>query len=155
MYRILGQIARIQKMICNLNNALIAPRTSTGGHSSRCWELEIVAAEFVSAGSFCKILSYPRDLLTIYVGKSTCARCGIARVRDAIRAGVGGIRNTGNLQTTLLPAKVKANEGLCQIQFFRSDAFCAASEPSRKGKCQKQQEIVFQKTRCFLGDLLD
>jgi dCTP deaminase len=56
--------------------------------------------------------------------------------------------------TTLLPAKVNANEGLCRILFFRSDASCAASDASRKGKYQKQQGIAFQKTDVFWGDLL-
>jgi dCTP deaminase len=56
----------------------------------------------------------PRDVLTICVGKRTYARCGIASKRSAIRAGAGGIRNTGNLQRPL-PARVYANEGLCQI----------------------------------------
>jgi dCTP deaminase len=47
--------------------------------------------------------------------------------------------------TTPLPAKIYANEGLCQILFFQSDELCETSHTDRKGKYQKQQGIVFPK----------
>jgi len=60
-------------------------------------ELDIVLSNSNVRARSVEYFRTPRDVLTICVGMLTCARCGIASVRDAIRAGVGGIRNTGNL----------------------------------------------------------
>ena len=87
----------------------------------------------------------PRDVLTICVGKSTYARCGIIVNVTPFEPEWEGYVTLEISNTTPLPAKVYANEGLCQILFFRSDEPCEISYADRKGKYQNQQGIVLPK----------
>jgi len=76
------------------------------------------------------------------VGKSTYARCGIIVNVTPFEPEWEGYVTLEISNTTPLPARVYANEGLCQILFFRSDDACEVSYADRKGKYQKQQGIV-------------
>jgi dCTP deaminase len=87
----------------------------------------------------------PRDVLTICVGKSTYARCGIIVNVTPFEPEWEGFVTLEISNTTPLPARVYANEGLCQILFFQSDESCEISYADRKGKYQKQQGIVLPK----------
>src|SRR5438552_2683565 len=87
----------------------------------------------------------PRDILTICIGKSTYARCGIIVNLTPFEPEWEGNVTLDISNTTPLPAKVYANEGLCQILFFQSDEMCEVSYADRKGKYQKQQGIVLPK----------
>ena len=87
----------------------------------------------------------PRDVITICLGKSTYARCGIIVNVTPFEPEWEGYVTLEISNTTPLPARVYANEGLCQILFFRSDEPCEISYADRKGKYQKQQGIVLPK----------
>ena len=87
----------------------------------------------------------PRDVLTICVGKSTYARCGIIVNVTPFEPEWEGFVTLEISNTTPLPARIYANEGLCQILFFQSDEVCETSYADRKGKYQKQQGIVLPK----------
>jgi dCTP deaminase len=87
----------------------------------------------------------PRDVLTICVGKSTYARCGIIVNVTPFEPEWEGFVTLEISNTTPLPAKIYANEGLCQIIFFQSDEVCATSYADRKGKYQSQKGIVLPK----------
>lgn len=87
----------------------------------------------------------PRNVLTICVGKSTYARCGIIVNVTPFEPEWEGFVTLEISNTTPLPARVYANEGLCQILFFQSDEVCEISYADRKGKYQKQQGIVLPK----------
>ncbi len=87
----------------------------------------------------------PRDILTICVGKSTYARCGIIVNVTPFEPEWEGFVTLEISNTTPLPARIYANEGLCQILFFQSDEVCETSYADRKGKYQKQQGIVLPK----------
>ncbi len=87
----------------------------------------------------------PRDILTICVGKSTYARCGIIVNVTPFEPEWEGFVTLEISNTTPLPAKVYANEGLCQILFFQSDEVCETSYADRKGKYQAQKGIVLPK----------
>jgi len=87
----------------------------------------------------------PRSTLTICVGKSTYARCGIIVNVTPFEPEWEGFVTLEISNTTPLPAKIYANEGLCQILFFQSDEPCETSYADRKGKYQKQQGIVLPK----------
>jgi dCTP deaminase len=89
----------------------------------------------------------PRDVLTICVGKSTYARCGIIVNVTPFEPEWEGFVTLEISNTTPLPAKIYANEGLCQIVFFQSDEVCETSYKDRKGKYQSQQGIVLPKLR--------
>ncbi len=87
----------------------------------------------------------PRSVLTICVGKSTYARCGIIVNVTPFEPEWEGYVTLEISNTTPLPAKIYANEGLCQVVFFESDEPCAVSYRDKKGKYQSQQGIVLPK----------
>ena len=87
----------------------------------------------------------PRDVLTICVGKSTYARCGIIVNVTPFEPEWEGFVTLEISNTTPLPARIYANEGLCQILFFQSDEQCETSYKDRKGKYQGQKGIVLPK----------
>ncbi|HVZ61857.1 MAG TPA: dCTP deaminase [Terriglobales bacterium] len=84
----------------------------------------------------------PRDILTICVGKSTYARCGIIVNVTPFEPEWQGFVTLEISNTTPLPAKIYANEGLCQILFFQGDEPCETSYADRHGKYQSQKGIV-------------
>jgi len=84
----------------------------------------------------------PRSVLTICVGKSTYARCGIIVNVTPLEPEWEGFVTLEISNTTPLPARVYSNEGLCQIVFFESDEECEISYKDKKGKYQSQKGIV-------------
>lgn len=84
----------------------------------------------------------PRNVLTVCVGKSTYARCGIIVNVTPFEPGWQGQAVLEISNTTPLPAKVYANEGLAQVLFFESDTPCETSYADRAGKYQGQQGIT-------------
>lgn len=87
----------------------------------------------------------PRTVLTICVGKSTYARCGIIVNVTPFEPEWEGYVTLEISNTTPLPAKIYANEGIAQVLFFEADDVCDASYADKKGKYQKQQSIVLPK----------
>jgi dCTP deaminase len=87
----------------------------------------------------------PRNVLTVCYGKSTYARCGIVVNVTPFEPEWEGFVTMSISNTAPLPAKVYANEGLCQVVFFESDEPCEISYKDKKGKYQAQQGIVFSK----------
>jgi dCTP deaminase len=84
----------------------------------------------------------PRDVLTICVGKSTYARCGLIVNVTPFEPEWEGFVTLEISNTTPLPARIYANEGISQVLFFQSDEVCETSYADKKGKYQKQQTIV-------------
>jgi len=84
----------------------------------------------------------PRNVLTICCGKSTYARCGIIVNVTPFEPDWEGYAVLEISNTTPLPAKIYANEGIAQVLFFASEEACEVSYGDRKGKYQKQQSIV-------------
>jgi dCTP deaminase len=84
----------------------------------------------------------PRNVLTICLGKSTYARCGIIVNVTPFEPEWEGFVTLEISNTTPLPAKIYANEGLCQVLFFESDEDCEVSYKDKKGKYQAQSGIV-------------
>ncbi len=87
----------------------------------------------------------PRSVLTICVGKSTYARCGIIVNVTPFEPEWEGFVTLEISNTTPLPAKIYANEGIAQVLFFESDEPCETSYADRKGKYQKQEGILLPK----------
>ncbi len=85
----------------------------------------------------------PNNVLAICVGKSTYARCGIIVNVTPFEPGWEGKAVLEISNTTPLPAKVYAGEGLAQVLFFESDTLCTTSYADRKGKYQNQHNITF------------
>jgi dCTP deaminase len=87
----------------------------------------------------------PRNVLTICVGKSTYARCGIIVNVTPFEPEWEGFVTLEISNTTPLPAKIYANEGIAQVLFFVADEVCEISYADKKGKYQGQQSIVLPK----------
>jgi dCTP deaminase len=84
----------------------------------------------------------PRDILTLCLGKSTYARCGIIVNVTPFEPEWEGHVTLEISNTTPLPAKIYAREGLAQVLFFRARETCETSYADRKGKYQKQVGIT-------------
>jgi dCTP deaminase len=84
----------------------------------------------------------PRDVLTVCVGKSTYARCGLIVNVTPFEPEWEGFVTLEISNTTPLPAKVYANEGISQVLFFQSDEPCEVSYADKRGKYQKQQGLT-------------
>ena len=89
----------------------------------------------------------PRNILTICVGKSTYARCGIITNVTTFEPEWDGFVSLEISNTTPLPAKIYANEGICQVLFFEADDddVCETSYADKKGKYQKQTGVTLPK----------
>lgn len=84
----------------------------------------------------------PRDVLTICVGKSTYARCGIIVNVTPFEPEWEGHVTLEISNTTPLPAKIYANEGLAQVVFFKAETVCQTSYADRQGKYMGQRGIT-------------
>src|SRR5499427_392715 len=120
-----------------------------------------IPAEYYRAhrGAFCDIpangyvlgrtveyLRIPRDVLTLCVGKSTYARTGVLVNVTPFEPEWEGFVTVSIANTTPVPVRIFANEGLCQVLFFQSDEPCEVSYKDRKGKYQAQKKIEFGRT---------
>jgi dCTP deaminase len=83
----------------------------------------------------------PRDVLTICLGKSTYARCGIIVNVTPFEPEWEGYVTLEISNTTPLPARIYAGEGIAQVLFFQADEPCLVSYADKKGKYQRQQAI--------------
>jgi dCTP deaminase len=84
----------------------------------------------------------PRQILTVCVGKSTYARCGIITNVTPFEPEWEGFVTLEISNTTPLPARIYANEGIAQVLFFESDEMCEISYADKKGKYQAQTGIT-------------
>ena len=87
----------------------------------------------------------PRDVLTVCLGKSTYARCGIIVNVTPFEPEWEGHVTIEISNTTPLPAKIYANEGIAQVLFFQSDEPCEVSYADKQGKYLRQQEVTLPK----------
>ena len=92
-----------------------------------------------------ELFSIPRDLLVICVGKSTYARCGIIVNVTPLEPEWRGKVTLEISNTTPLPAKVYANEGIAQMIFLKADRICAVSYADKGGKYQDQSGLTLPK----------
>ncbi len=84
----------------------------------------------------------PRNVLCLCVGKSTYARCGIVVNVTPLEPEWEGYITIEISNTTPLPARIYANEGIAQVIFLEADEVCEVSYADRKGKYQRQQGIA-------------
>jgi dCTP deaminase len=87
----------------------------------------------------------PRSVLTVCLGKSTYARCGIIVNVTPFEPEWEGYVTLEISNTTPLPARIYANEGIAQVLFFEADEPCQTSYADKKGKYQHQQSIILPK----------
>jgi dCTP deaminase len=134
------------KIFTNVNSTIVDPKNfderSFVTVQSECC---IVPPNSFALARSIEYFKIPRDVLTICLGKSTYARCGIIVNVTPFEPEWEGYVTLEISNTTPLPAKIYAAEGLCQIIFFQSDEPCETSYADRKGKYQGQQGIVLPK----------
>ena len=87
----------------------------------------------------------PRDVLTVCLGKSTYARCGIIVNVTPFEPEWEGHVTIEISNTTPLPAKIYSNEGIAQVLFFQSDEPCEVSYKDKAGKYQQQRGVTLPK----------
>ncbi|MCH2135517.1 MAG: dCTP deaminase [Phycisphaerales bacterium] len=87
-------------------------------------------------------ISVPRDVLVVCVGKSTYARCGLIVNVTPLEPEWQGKVTLEISNTTPLPAKVYANEGIAQMVFLRAEQVCSTSYADKNGKYQNQTELT-------------
>ena len=134
------------KIFTNVNNALVDPKHfDERSFVTIQTDICIVPPNSFALARSVEYFKIPRSVLTICVGKSTYARCGIIVNVTPFEPEWEGFVTLEISNTTPLPARIYANEGLCQIIFFESDEVCETSYADRKGKYQAQKGIVLPK----------
>ena len=131
------------KVFTNINNTVIDqkafdPRSFVDVQADVC----IVPPNSFALARTIEYFRIPRDVLTLCLGKSTYARCGIIVNVTPFEPEWEGTATLEISNTTPLPAKISANEGIAQVLFFQSDERCETSYADKKGKYQAQREVT-------------
>jgi dCTP deaminase len=105
----------------------------------------IIPPNSFALGRSVEYFRIPRNVLGICIGKSTYARCGIVINITPLEPEWEGFITIEISNTTPLPAKIYANEGIAQVIFIEGDEICETSYKDRKGKYQEQKGIVLPK----------
>lgn len=134
------------KIFTNVFNSIVDPKNfDSKSFVDFKGEICIIPPNSFILGRSVEYLKIPRKVLGICLGKSTYARCGIIVNITPLEAEWEGQITIEISNTTPLPVKVYANEGIAQILFFESDEECEESYKDRKGKYDKQKGIVLPK----------
>ncbi|HEV8310871.1 MAG TPA: dCTP deaminase [Methylomirabilota bacterium] len=134
------------KIFTNVYNTVVDPKAfDPRSFVDFQGEVCIIPPNSFALGRSVEYFRIPRNVLTICVGKSTYARCGIIVNVTPFEPEWEGFVTLEISNTTPLPAKIYASEGIAQVLFFESDETCAVSYADRQGKYQAQQGIVLPK----------
>jgi dCTP deaminase len=137
------RIADEFKILTNINNSIVDPKSfDPRSFVDYQGEVALIPPNSFALGRSVEYFKIPRNVLTICVGKSTYARCGIITNVTPFEPEWEGYVTLEISNTTPLPAKIYANEGIAQVLFFESDEACETSYADRQGKYQGQQGIV-------------
>ena len=126
----------------NINSSVVDPKELTD-YSFVIQRGDIlIPPNSFALGSSVEHFRIPRDVLTICLGKSTYARCGIIVNVTPFEPEWEGYVTLEISNTTPLPAKIYANEGIAQVLFFTADETCERSYADKKGKYQGQTGVT-------------
>ena len=136
------------KIFTNLNNSVIDPKNfDEKSFVNFKGETCIIPANSFALARSVEYFKIPRNVLTICLGKSTYARCGIIVNVTPFEPEWEGHVTLEISNTTPLPAKIYSHEGLCQVLFFESDEDCETSYKDKKGKYQNQTGITLPRIK--------
>ncbi|MFY0677738.1 MAG: dCTP deaminase [Neptuniibacter sp.] len=135
------------KIFTNINSSVVDPKDFDAGsfvdvESDVC----IIPPNSFALARTVEYFKIPRDVLTICLGKSTYARCGIIVNVTPLEPEWEGHVTLEFSNTTPLPAKIYANEGVAQMLFLQGDEVCETSYKDRDGKYQGQTGVVVPRT---------
>ena len=146
-----GYDARVSnefKIFTNVNNSIIDPKNfDSASFVDYKGDVCIVPPNSFALARSVEYFRIPRDVLTICVGKSTYARCGIIVNVTPFEPEWEGYVTLEISNSTPLPAKIYSNEGLCQVLFFQSDEECRTSYKDKAGKYQQQSGITLPRMK--------
>ncbi|MCD6577040.1 MAG: dCTP deaminase [Anaerolineaceae bacterium] len=134
------------KIFTNVNSAVVDPKQfDKRSMVDFKGEICVIPPNSFALAKTVEYFRIPRNVLTICVGKSTYARCGIIVNVTPFEPEWEGFVTLEISNTTPLPARIYANEGIAQVLFFESDASCEVSYADKKGKYQNQKGIALPK----------
>jgi dCTP deaminase len=127
----------------NINSAIVDPKNFTKESFVAIQnDVCIIPPNSFALARSVEYFRIPRNVLTVCLGKSTYARCGIIVNVTPLEPEWEGHITLEFSNTTPLPAKIYANEGVAQVLFFESDEQCAVSYKDRRGKYQGQTGVT-------------
>ena len=136
------------KIFTNVNSSIIDPKQfDAKSFVDFKGDVCIVPPNSFALARSVEYFKIPRNVLTICVGKSTYARCGIIVNVTPFEPEWEGYVTLEISNTTPLPAKIYSNEGLCQVLFFESDEECEISYKDKSGKYQGQVGITLPRMK--------
>jgi dCTP deaminase len=138
--------AREFKVFTNINSTIVDPKNFD---PKNFVEIEgdscIIPPNSFALARTVEYFRIPRDVLTVCLGKSTYARCGIIVNVTPFEPEWEGYVTLEFSNTTPLPAKIYANEGVAQVLFFQGDEACDVSYKDRAGKYMGQVGVTLPK----------
>ena len=142
-----ARVSREFKIFTNVDSATVDPKNfSAQSFVDRETDVCIIPPNSFALARTVEYFRIPRDTLVICLGKSTYARCGIIVNVTPLEPEWEGHVTLEFSNTTPLPAKIYANEGVAQMLFFESDEVCSTSYRDRGGKYQGQRGVTLPKT---------
>lgn len=134
------------KIFTNLFNTVVDPKAfDSESFVDFKGEVCVIPPNSFALARSVEYFRIPRDVLTVCMGKSTYARCGIITNVTPLEPEWEGHVTLEISNTTPLPARIYANEGLCQVLFFQADEPCELSYRDKRGKYQSQRGITLPK----------
>ncbi len=131
------------KVFTNVNNSIVDPKNfSDRAFVDICTPECIIPPNSFALARSMEYFRIPRNVLALCIGKSTYARCGIIVNVTPFEPEWEGYVTIEISNTTPLPAKIYAGEGIAQVLFYESDTPCDVSYADRNGKYMKQVGIV-------------
>jgi dCTP deaminase len=135
------------KIFTNINSAIVDPKAfDENSFVDVKSDVCIIPPNSFALARTIEYFRIPRNVLTVCLGKSTYARCGIIVNVTPLEPEWEGHVTLEFSNTTPLPAKIYANEGVAQMLFFESDEVCDVSYKDRGGKYQGQTGVTLPKT---------
>jgi dCTP deaminase len=137
------RVANEFKIFTNVNSTIVDPKNfDEQSFVDFKGDVCIVPPNSFALARTIEYFKIPRNVLTLCVGKSTYARCGVIVNVTPFEPEWEGFATLEISNTTPLPAKIYANEGIAQVVFFESDEMCEVSYADKKGKYQAQRDIT-------------
>jgi dCTP deaminase len=131
------------KIFTNVDNAVVDPKNfPDNSFVNRKTEICVIPPNSFALARTIEYFKIPRDVLVICLGKSTYARCGLIVNVTPLEPGWEGHVTLEISNTTPLPARVYANEGVCQFLFLKGDSPCEVSYADRGGKYMGQKGVT-------------
>jgi dCTP deaminase len=135
--------ARQFKVFTNINSTIVDPKAfDPNSFVDMEADVCIIPPNSFALASTVEYFRIPRNVLTVCLGKSTYARCGIIVNVTPLEPEWEGHVTLEFSNTTPLPARIYANEGVAQMLFFESDEVCSTSYKDRGGKYQGQRGVT-------------